>query len=74
MSLINDNWIYDDDNPTQSKKAKEVLRKVKAQRRGKKYKHVTVCLTPLTIVEKEDVDGQELYSRGCDPYERGSKK
>ena len=61
MSLINDNWIYEDDNSSQSKKAKDVLRKVKARRQGKKYKHVTTCLKPLTIIEVEDLDGQELY-------------
>ena len=61
MSLINDNWIYEDDNPSQSKKAKDVLRKVKARRQGKKYKHVTTCFKPLTIIEVEDLDGQELY-------------
>ena len=61
MALLNDNWIYEDDNLSQSKKAKDVLRKVKARRQGKKYKHVTTCLKPLTIIEVEDLDGQELY-------------
>lgn len=63
MSLLNENWIYDDDNPSQSKKAKDVLRKVKAHRQGKKYKHVTTCLKPLTIIEIEDMDGQEIYGK-----------
>lgn len=63
MPLLNENWIYDDDNPSQSKKAKDVLRKVKAHRQGKKYKHVTTCLKPLTIIEIEDMDGQEIYGK-----------
>jgi hypothetical protein len=63
MALLNDNWIYEDDNPNHSKKAKDVLRKVKAARLGKKYKHVITCLKPMTVIEIEDIDGQELYGR-----------
>lgn len=63
MPLLNENWIYEDDNPSQSKKAKDVLRKVKAHRQGKKYKHITTCLKPLTIIEVEDLDGQEIYGK-----------
>lgn len=63
MSLLNENWIYEDDNPSQSKKAKDVLRKVKAHRQGKKYKHITTCLKPLTIIEVEDLDGQEICGK-----------
>ena len=63
MALLNDNWVYDDDNPSHSKKAKDVLRRVKMERLGKKYKHITTCLKPLTIIEVEDLDGQELYGK-----------
>ena len=63
MALLNDNWIYEDDNSSHSKKAKDVLRRVKAQRQGKKYKHVTTSLKPLTIIEVEDLDGQEIYGK-----------
>jgi hypothetical protein len=74
MSLLNENWIYDDDNPSQSKKAKDVLRKVKARRQGKKYKHVTISLKPLTIIEVEDLDGQELYGKSHNPRLAGEQK
>lgn len=61
MSLLNDNWVYDEDNSIKSRKAEEILRKTKEARAGKKYKHIITCTQPLTIKEVEDVDGYEIY-------------
>lgn len=62
-SLSNENWVYDEDNTSKSKKADEVLRKTKAARAGKKYRHRIICNMPLTIIEEEDVFGTELYGK-----------
>lgn len=62
--LNNDNWIYDDDNSSYAKKAADVLRKAKHMRAGKRFIHVVVSTMPLTIVEKEDPQGQLMYGKG----------
>lgn len=61
MAIVNENWIYDDENTSYARKASEVLRKAKALRKGKRFKYVVVSLSPLTIKEIEDRDGMETY-------------
>lgn len=61
--LNNNNWVYDDDNTSYAKKAKESLRRAKHSRMGKKYIHVVVNTMPLTIIEKEDENGEYLYGK-----------
>ena len=61
--LNNDNWVYDDDNTQHARKASEVLRRAKAARAGKKYKRIIISTLPLTVIEKEDPEGEYLYGK-----------
>jgi len=61
--LNNENWVYDDDNTMHARKASEVLRRAKASRVGRRYKRIVVSTLPLTIIEKEDPEGEYLYGR-----------
>jgi len=61
--LLNQNWVYDDDNATHAKKADDVLRLAKSQRRGRKWKHVKTNDMPYTLKEVEDENGQYMYGK-----------
>lgn len=61
--IANQNWIFDDDNTQHARKAVEVLRRAKRARAGRKYIRIIVSDNPLTIIEKEDPNGQYLYGK-----------
>lgn len=61
--LNNDNWVYDEDNTSHARKASDVLRRAKTVRAGKKYIYIIVNEHPLTILEKEDEEGEYIYDR-----------
>ena len=61
--LINQNWIYDDDNVVHAKKADDVLRRAKQQRRGKKWIHKKTNDMPYTLIEVRDEKGQYMYGK-----------
>jgi hypothetical protein len=55
--------VYDDDNAIHARKAHDVLRLAKAQRRGRKWKHIKINDMPYTIKEVEAEDGQYMYGK-----------
>jgi hypothetical protein len=61
--LLNQNWVYDDDNAIHARKAHDVLRLAKAQRKGRKWKHIKINDMPYTIKEVEAEDGQYMYGK-----------
>ena len=61
--LANNNWIFDDDNAQHARKAGEVLRRAKRARAGRRYKYIIVGDNPLTIIEKEDPEGDYHYGK-----------